>query len=1000
CSKMKIIITILLLASVIYRSDAIATMAIDLGSEFMKIAIVKPGVPMEIALNRESQRKTPVVVGMRNDERQIGDPALSMAVKFPQNAFIFIPTLIGQSLNSPAVKLFQERFPYYKLSEDNEGVLTFTTVNNKKLTVEEILAMLLENAQETAQKFADQPIKDAVITVPPYFSQAERLAVLRAADYAGITVLQLMNSNAAVALNFGIFRSKSFNKTAQYYMFYDMGSSSTIATVVSYQVARIREHGMAEEHPQLQVLGVGYDETLGASAFILRLRDHLAKEFNAKKLSKKDITGNARAMAKLFKEAGRVYRVLSANKEVYAQIESVFEDKDFKVKVTREELENICSDLFERVTRPIESALNMAQISMDLIKEVLLMGGGTRNPKVQSALLKATGRTELGKSINTDEAAALGAVYQAAHLSPGFRVKRFVVKDAVLFPLAVDFKTAEDGKEIKRLLFNLGNHYPQRKVMTFNKHTQDFDFSVGYTSLNHLNEFQQKALGDPLLYKFSLKGVAQAIGKYDGQPGASSKGVKAHFRMDDNGIVHLDRAEAQFEILPQAAGSDGEAKKEEGSAFAKIGESLGSLFGSSEADKKADEASGAEKQQAKSKEDSSSKPADKDSTKTNAEPGEKTGDSTAAGNASKASGDKAAQSNNNTNKSESAATPAKPELRRESIEFVVADKTLVHPSDASQQKSRSTIQELRKREEAKRQLEKARNELEAFIFESKDRLSSADYEKCSTESERQGYMEKLSAAQDWYDEQGMDTTQEQFAAKTAELKAMLGDLTLRVREMLERPKAFKLLKDMLNHTRTFWDTMQNMTGDGNVFTQAEYNTLGNLINDTEDWQKARQLEVDGQDLTKEPLVRVEDIRLKMSALEREISYLLGKIKYYVPPTPKPTEQPKQDSDPKKTDADSTSSSSEQQKPPGSAEEQKPQDEGATPPPTIPPPPPPPPQQQPSADEVESGDIDSNSGSSRDESSSQSRGRDDERDHRDDGEDRRSSRGSHDPDDEL
>ena len=231
-------------------SDCLSTMAIDLGSEFMKVAIVKPGVPMEIAMDKESQRKTQTVVSIRDGERLFGNPALATSVKFPHKAFQYIPTIVGKKLSHPIVKLYQERFPFHKLKEDEEtGQLIFTHDEAGDFSAEEILAMLLENARETAETFAGQEMKGAVITVPPFFSQAERRAVMRAANMIGLNVLQLMNDNTAVALNYGIFRRKYFNATAQYYVLYDMGSTSCIATVVSYQVVKSNEAGFMEDVP-------------------------------------------------------------------------------------------------------------------------------------------------------------------------------------------------------------------------------------------------------------------------------------------------------------------------------------------------------------------------------------------------------------------------------------------------------------------------------------------------------------------------------------------------------------------------------------------------------------------------------------------------------------------------------------------------------------------------------------------------------------------------------
>lgn len=354
---------------------------------------------------------------------------------------------------------------------------------------EELLSMILNKCREYSQEFARQPVKEAVITVPPYFNQAERRSVLTAAELAGIKVLQLMNNNAAAALNYGIFRRKDFTDAPQTILLYDMGASSTVASVVSYQIVKTKDKGISETNPQLNVLGVGYDRTLGGLEMQLRLREFLGNAFNGMKKTKTDVFTNPRSMAKLFKEAGRVKNVLSANADHYAQVEGLLDEQDFRVQVTREQFENLCADMFERVKTPVEDALNAAAVTMDVIDQVILVGAGTRVPKVQEKLAAFVKR-ELGKSLNTDEAAALGAVYRGADLSTGFKVKKFLTKDAVLFPILVDFEREidnDDGsktlKIVRRTLFSSMNPYPQKKILTFNKHVNDFNFYVSYGEL-------------------------------------------------------------------------------------------------------------------------------------------------------------------------------------------------------------------------------------------------------------------------------------------------------------------------------------------------------------------------------------------------------------------------------------------------------------------------------------------------------------------------------------
>merc|ERR1719187_162798 len=167
--------------------------------------------------------------------------------------------------------------------------------------------MILAHAKQRAEAFTEQPIKDAVITTPVYFNQAERLALVAAAQLGGLTVLQLMNAPMAVALNYGMFRRKEINGTVKHLMLYDMGAQATTATVVGFQIVKTKDRGFSETHPQAQILGVGYDRSLGGSELRFRVREFLADKFNAMGKTKTDVKSVPRAMAKLLKEAEREF---------------------------------------------------------------------------------------------------------------------------------------------------------------------------------------------------------------------------------------------------------------------------------------------------------------------------------------------------------------------------------------------------------------------------------------------------------------------------------------------------------------------------------------------------------------------------------------------------------------------------------------------------------------------------------------------------------------------
>lgn len=366
---------------------------------------------MEIALNKESKRKSPMFISFRDNTRLFGEDAQNLGLRYPTHSFGYLTDLIGKSIDNPVVELYKSRFPWHNIVGDEKRNTVVFKNGNESYSVEELLAQILDKAKEFAQDYTGQPVTETVIVVPGYFGQAERTAMLRVAQLANLKVLQLINDYSAVALNYGIFRRKEINETAQYFVFYDMGAYKTVATVVSYQT--IKDKTTREILPSLQVLGVAYDRKLGGLEMQIRLRDFLAKKFNEMKKTQTDVFTNPRAMMKLFKEAGRVKNILSANTDTFAQIEGLLEEHDFKTKVSREEFETLCADLLERVPNVLKKALELSELPVETINQVVLVGGNTRMPKVQETL-KNNIKLELAKNINADEAATMGAVYRGA----------------------------------------------------------------------------------------------------------------------------------------------------------------------------------------------------------------------------------------------------------------------------------------------------------------------------------------------------------------------------------------------------------------------------------------------------------------------------------------------------------------------------------------------------------------------------------------------------------
>uniref|UniRef100_A0A674IVH3 Hypoxia up-regulated protein 1 n=1 Tax=Terrapene triunguis TaxID=2587831 RepID=A0A674IVH3_9SAUR len=835
-------------------------------------------------LLRESQRKTPVTVALKENERLFGDSS----IKNPKIALRYFQDLLGKHIDNPQVTLYRWRFPQHELVKDERRqTVIFKLSHEMQYSPEEILGMVLNYSRGLAEEFAEQPVKDAVITVPVYFNQAERRAVLHAAQMADLKVLQLINDNTAVALNYGVFRRKDINATAQNIMFYDMGAGSTVCTIVTYQTVKTKDSGT---QPQLQIRGVGFDRTLGGLEMEHRLRDYLVKLFNKQQPSK-DVRQNLRAMAKLLKEANRLKTILSANADHVAQIEGLLDDMDFRAKVSRQEFEDLCSDLFQRVPGPVLQALSSAEMNLDEIDQVILVGGATRVPKVQETLLKAVGKDELGKNINADEAAAMGAVYQAAALSKAFKVKPFIVRDAAIFPIQVEFTReveeedkSKSLKHNKRILFQRMSPYPQRKVITFNRYTDDFEFYVNYGDLAFLSQDDLQAFGSLNLTTVRLRGVGDSFRKHSDY---ESKGIKAHFNMDESGVLSLDRVESVFETVV-------EDKPEEESTLTskytvlfifciqtsccfefiitpsscvplfkifvasemvlQIGLFIYPGVASLTQDPKEKEESGKEEEMSKSP-----------------------GDSTATKMEEK-----------------KPKVPKKQKLVDEiSVELDVRD--VLDLLEEELKSSVKKLQDLTVRDLEKEEREKSANSLEAFIFETQDKLYQEEYQFVSTEEQREEISRKLSEASNWMEEEGYRATTKELKEKLSELKKLCRSLFFRVEERRKWPDRLNALENLLNHSSIFLKGARMIPEADQIFTEVELSTLEKAINETVTWKNETLAEQNKLPPTEKPTLLSKDIELKIAALDREVQYLLNKAKFAKP-------RPKKEKNTTKTDS--------------------------------------------------------------------------------------------------
>jgi hypoxia up-regulated 1 len=438
-------------------SAASAVIGVDLGTEYIKAALVKPGIPLEIVLTKDSKRKETSAVAFKPSksgalpadsfpERFYGGDAIALQGRFPGDVYPNLKHLLGVSSESDVVSTYKERYPALDIT-GTEGRNTvsfkssvFEAAADQLYTVEELLAMELKNVRENAKLLAGKgyDIQDVVFTVPAFYTVEERRALEVAARLAGLKILSVISDGLAVGLNYATgrtFPDVTKDGKPEINLVFDMGAGSASATVLKFQGRSVKDVGRRNKTIQeVQVMGTGWDRTLGGDALNSLLVDDMVSTFVELPAAKSasatadKVKAHGRTAAKLFKEAERVRQMLSANKETSAFFESFFEDVDFRYKISRTKLEELSAAYADRIDVPIKQALEAAGLTFADIDSVIVHGGANRTPFIQARLESLAGKGKIRANVNSDEAAVFGAAFKAASLSPSFRVKE--IRDA------------------------------------------------------------------------------------------------------------------------------------------------------------------------------------------------------------------------------------------------------------------------------------------------------------------------------------------------------------------------------------------------------------------------------------------------------------------------------------------------------------------------------------------------------------------------------------------
>ncbi|XP_021249900.1 heat shock 70 kDa protein 4L [Numida meleagris] len=797
-----------------------SVVGIDLGFLNCYIGVARSG-GIETIANEYSDRCTPACISLGSKTRAIGNAAKSQIVTNVKNTLHGFKKLHGRVFEDSYIQAERAKLPYelQKMPNGSVGVKVRYLDEERLFAVEQITGMLLAKLKETSESALKKPVADCVISVPSFFTDAERRSVMAAAQIAGLNCLKLMNETTAVALAYGIYKQDlpALEEKPRNVVFVDMGHSAYQVSICAFNKGK------------LKVLATTFDPFLGGRNFDEALVDHFSEEFRTK--YKLNVKENPRALLRLYQECEKLKKLMSANaSDLPLNIECFMNDLDVSSKMNRAQFEQLCAALLSRVEPPLRAAMEQAKLQREDIYSIEIVGGATRIPAVKEQISNFFCK-EISTTLNADEAVARGCALQCAILSPAFKVREFSITDVVPYSITLRWKSSYEEGTGECEVFSKNHAAPFSKVITFHK-KEPFDLEAYYT---HPHEVPYP---DSRIGRFTIQNVGP---QHDGD---NSK-VKVKVRVNIHGLFSV--ANASIIEKQNIEGDHNDAPMDTESSSKNQGRE-------DELDKmQVDQDEGVQKSQAEQQNQ-----ADEET--------ENAGIETKA-----SSGDK--QDNPTLprakTKVKSIDLPIQASLYRQ------LGQDLINCYIENEGK-------MMMQDKLEKERNDAKNAVEEYVYDFRDKLCGV-FEKFITEEDTNKLTLMLEDTENWLYEDGEDQPKQVYMDKLQELRKFGQPIQERYMEHEERPKVLNELGKKIQLLMKAVEAYKNKDEKYDHLDPAEMEKVEKYISEAMNWLNAKMNAQNKLSLTQDPVVKVAEILSKSKELDSFCNPIIYKPKPKIEP---------------------------------------------------------------------------------------------------------------------